>query len=111
MGQRALWWKGIKQLVMTKHPCNPGVGREAQATSHELQRGWIPAVLSDPVHVVWGASAHVEILHRRRSVLTQELLEDLLPSYTAARRCPTTVQIIKRSLNILLSQVIDAKSQ
>ena len=97
-------------MVMTKYPWDPAVGREAQAISHQLQGGWTRAV-SDPVHVVSGASAHVEILHHRRFVLTHVLLEDLLPGYTAPRRCPTTVRIIKRNLNIFLSQVIDAKSQ
>ena len=66
---RTLWWKGVKQVLMTKHPWDPGVGREAQAISHEFQWGWIPAVLSDPVHVVSWASVHGEILHHRRSVL------------------------------------------
>ena len=98
-------------MVMTKYPCDPTVGREAQAISHQLQGRWTWAVLSDPVHVVSGASAHVEILHHRRFVLNHVLLEDLLPGYTAPRRCPTTVRIIKRNLNVLLSQVIDAKSQ
>ena len=64
---------------MTKHPWDPGVGREAQPISYQLQWGWIQAVLSDPVHLLSGASAHVETLHHRRPVLTQELWEDLLP--------------------------------
>ena len=54
--------------------------------------GWIQAVLSGQVHVVPGASVHMEILHHRRSVLIQELWEDLLPGYTIARRCPGTVR-------------------
>ena len=66
---RTLWWKGVKQVLMTKHPWDPGVGREAQAISHEFQWGWIPALLSDPVHVVSWASVHGEILHHRRPVL------------------------------------------
>ena len=37
-------------------------------------------------HVVSGASVHMEILHHRRPVLTQELWEDLLPGYTLAKR-------------------------
>ena len=64
---------------MTKHPWDPGVDREAQTISYQLQWGWIPAVLSDPVHVVSGVSAHAETLHHRRPVLTQELWEDLPP--------------------------------
>ena len=43
-------------------------------------------------HVVSGASVHMEILHHRRPVLTQELWEDLLPGYTLAKRCPGTVR-------------------
>jgi hypothetical protein len=38
-------------------------------------------------------------------------LGDLLPGNTIPRRCPATVRIIKRNLNVLLSQVIDANSQ
>ena len=106
---RTLWWKGVKQVLMTKHPWDPGVGREAQAISHEFQWGWIPAVLSDPVHVVSWASV------LGKSCITGDLcsgvLGDLLPGNTIPRRCPATVRIIKRNLNVLLSQVIDANSQ
>ena len=38
-------------------------------------------------------------------------LGDLLPGNTIPRRCPAMVRIIKRNLNVLLSQVIDANSQ
>ena len=71
--------KLVKQVVMKKHPWDPGVGREAQTISYQLQWGWIPAVLPGPVHLLSGASAHVETLPHRRPVLTQELWEDLPP--------------------------------
>ena len=50
-----------------------------------------------------------------KSCITGDLcsgaLGDLLPGNTIPRRCPETVRIIKRNLNVLLSKVIDANSQ
>ena len=104
-------WKLVKQVVITNHPWDPGVGRETQTISCQLQWGWIPAVLSDPVHVVSGTSAPVETLHHRRSVLTQEVCEDLPSGYTISNEMPRNCKSITMNLNVLLSQLTNVKSQ
>ena len=108
MGQKPLVG-GRQARGYNKASLGPRLGREAQAISHEFQWGWIPAVLSDPVHVVSWAS----VLGKSciTGDLCSEVLGDLLPGNTIPRRCPATVRIIKRNLNVLLSQVIDANSQ
>ena len=103
--------KRVKKVAVTNHPWDPGVGRDAQTISGPLQWGWIPAVLSDPVHVASGVSAHAETLHHRRPVLTRELREDLPPGHTISNEMPRNGKRITMNLNVLLSQLTNVKSQ
>lgn len=66
-----------------------------------------PAVLSDPVHVVSGASVHVETLHHRGD-LCHTGAEDLPPGYTI-REMPKNGKNIPMNL-MFSSQLTDVKS-
>ena len=96
---------------MTKHPWDPGVGRRLRLfhISYSEDR----SQLSSQIQFMWFLGPQLlwkSCITGAEAVLTQELWEDLLPGYTIPRRCSTTVRIIKRNLNVLLSQVIDANS-
>ena len=55
--------------------------------------------LSSQIQSMWsGASAHVETLHHRRRVLTQELWEDLPPGYTISKEMPRNGKNIPTNL-------------
>ena len=106
---RTLWWKGDKHVVITKHPWDPGWGGRLRL--FHMSSSEDGSQLSSQIQCMWSPGPQC----MGKSCITGDLcsgaLGDLLPGNTIPRRCPATVRIIKRNLNVLLSQVIDANSQ
>ena len=80
-------WKPVKQVLMTEHPWDPGVSRRLRLFHISYSEDG-PGLSSQIQSMLSEASAHVEILHHRRPVLTQELWEKLFPSYITSKKMP-----------------------
>jgi len=82
-----VWWKRVKQVVETEHPWDTGVSRRLRLFHISYSEDG-PGLSSQIQSMLSEASAHVEILHHRRPVLTQQLWENLLPSYITSKKMP-----------------------
>lgn len=84
--------KRVKQVMMTKHPREPGVGRRLRLFHTSYRRMDPGCPLRSGPCGPWSLSSYGNFASQR-PVLIQELWEDCFPGYTIARRCPGTVRV------------------